>query len=68
MKTAYKFHGAGNDFIIVDCFEKKHLLTANNIKFLCDRHFGIGADGLIIIEKSDKAASKWFILMLTAMG
>jgi diaminopimelate epimerase len=58
MKTAYKFHGAGNDFIIVDCFEKKHLLTANNIKFLCDRHFGIGADGLIIIEKSDKAAFK----------
>lgn len=45
-----KYHGAGNDFIIVNNFHTKELsLTKAQVQHLCDRHFGIGADGLICI-------------------
>ena len=44
----YKYQATGNDFVIIDAREE-------NIKFLCHRQFGIGSDGLIIFENSDKA-------------
>ena len=50
-----KFQGTGNDFIIINNMEM--LFPSNNnqlIKKLCDRKFGIGADGLIIIRNHDK--------------
>lgn len=50
--TFYKYQGTGNDFIIVD--NRTKTFPKNNIDIvtkLCDRHFGIGADGLILIEK-----------------
>ena len=50
----YKYHGTGNDFIIVDnYFKTAPLLTTNQIKLLCDRHFGIGADGLMMLSKKE---------------
>ena len=56
MKTAYKFHGAGNDFILIDCFENKENFSEKEIEAVCNRHTGIGGDGLILIEKSKKAS------------
>lgn len=51
-----KFHGSGNDFILVDGRKNDMKgLTQNAIERLCDRHFGIGADGLIILARSDHA-------------
>tara|TARA_R110001592_G_scaffold359340_4_gene665792 strand:- start:30945 stop:31703 length:759 start_codon:yes stop_codon:yes gene_type:complete len=41
-----KYQGAGNDFIIVNNEVK---LTDDQIKFLCDRHFGVGSDGLMFV-------------------
>jgi len=55
MTKFYKYHGAGNDFILIDNRAKNFPVQATkNIKLLCDRHFGIGADGLILVESSDK--------------
>lgn len=50
-------HGLGNDFILIDCLDKElgnHSYLSNLSKKLCDRHFGIGADGLILILPSEK--------------
>ena len=46
-----KYQASGNDFILInDKFQKFPLHNSNRIRFLCDRKFGIGADGLIIIR------------------
>jgi diaminopimelate epimerase len=49
-----KYEGAGNDFIIIDG-RLKNFVSLNNsqIKKLCDRNFGIGSDGLIILNNHD---------------
>ena len=49
----YKYHGSGNDFIIIDNYNNNYNLESVNIKSLCDRNLGIGSDGLIIIVKSN---------------
>ncbi len=46
----YKYHGTGNDFILVDNREGIFNPDSNKIAFLCNRRFGIGADGLILLE------------------
>jgi diaminopimelate epimerase len=45
-----KMNGAGNDFVMVDNRDLKYTLSRDVIAHLCDRHRGIGADGLIAIE------------------
>ena len=45
-----KMNGAGNDFIMLDNREKNLMLTHEQIAELCDRHRGIGADGVLILE------------------
>ncbi|MDD6797822.1 MAG: diaminopimelate epimerase [Clostridia bacterium] len=50
-----KMQGAGNDYVYVDC-TKEPLANAGEVaRFVSDRHFGIGSDGLILIKPSDKA-------------
>lgn len=56
-KEFVKMHGIGNDFIIMDYYSKKFpdWINFNQLaKKLCQRHFGIGADGLILILPSGK--------------
>ena len=58
----YKMQGAGNDFVFIEDFNyeiKDECLLA---KKLCDRHFGIGADGLVIVRKSEIANAKMIII------
>jgi diaminopimelate epimerase len=48
-----KYHGTGNDFLMVDGREQDtSIFDTKVIKRLCDRRFGIGGDGLIILEES----------------
>jgi diaminopimelate epimerase len=49
----WKYQGAGNDFILVDQRRQQWLQREDTerIAFLCDRHFGIGADGLILLQE-----------------
>jgi len=56
--TFHKFHGTGNDFIIIDNRSTKINLNTDQIQFLCDRHFGIGADGLMFLENHPSLAFK----------
>ena len=56
-----KMHGLGNDFILIDCLSKPlgdSSFLSYLAKRLCNRHFGIGADGLILILPSSKADLK----------
>ncbi len=48
-----KMHGAGNDFVTIDNRDGRHNITPDRVARLCDRHFGIGADGLLLLEKPD---------------
>lgn len=50
-----KMQGIGNDYVYVNCFEEKVEDPAALAKFVSDRHFGIGSDGLILIKPSKKA-------------
>lgn len=47
-----KMHGAGNDFIVIDAINQSVNLTSDLCKQLADRRFGIGADQILLVEKS----------------
>lgn len=49
-----KYKATGNDFIIINNTEKLFLLSKKIIKNMCNRNLGIGADGIILIEKIKK--------------
>ncbi|OOM80130.1 diaminopimelate epimerase [Clostridium sp. BL-8] len=58
----YKMQGAGNDFVFVEDFDNKIEDECKLAVKLCDRHFGIGADGLVIVRKSEVANAKMVII------
>ena len=47
-----KMHGAGNDYIFIDCFNEKVENPEELSRILSQRHFGIGADGIVLIKPS----------------
>ena len=46
----YKYHGAGNDFVIIDRSEVPFELNAKQINQICERRYGVGADGLMFYD------------------
>ncbi len=50
--TFTKMHGLGNDFVVIDNRHQHYHFTADQFKILADRHFGIGCDQILFIEKS----------------
>lgn len=43
----YKYHGLGNDYIVIDPSKTKVAMNEKNIKAICRRHFGVGSDGIL---------------------
>lgn len=54
--------GTGNDFIVIEDFKGKYDNLEKLARKLCDRHFGIGADGILIVRKSDIADIQMIII------
>jgi diaminopimelate epimerase len=46
-----KMHGLGNDFVVIDAINQTVLLSPEQIRFIADRHFGVGFDQLLLVEK-----------------
>ena len=47
-----KMQGAGNDFVVLDGIGQRVALTAGQLKRLADRHFGVGADQILVVERA----------------
>jgi len=63
-----KMSGAGNDFVVIDNRTLNHSLSKEQIAHLCDRHFGIGADGLLAVEPSDQPTADYRMRYYNADG
>lgn len=48
-----KMHGLGNDFVVINAIKQPISLNTEQIRFIADRHFGVGCDQLLLVEKSD---------------
>ncbi|WP_108868269.1 diaminopimelate epimerase [Aquimarina aquimarini] len=67
--TFYKYQGTGNDFVIID--NRESILSKNNTKLfarLCDRKFGIGADGLMLLELPQNEEDDFTMVYFNADG
>ncbi len=61
MKLSFtKMNGAGNDFVVIDNRDLNTTLTKEQIAQLCDRHRGVGADGLLAVEPAEQGADVKF--------
>lgn len=50
-----KMHGAGNDFVVLDGVRQNLHLTPEQLRLLADRHFGVGCDQILLVEKSQNS-------------
>lgn len=63
-----KAHGAGNDFIMIDDRSGDLDLAPEAVEFLCDRNFGVGADGLILVRPATSPDADCFMLYFNSDG
>ncbi len=49
-----KMHGLGNDFVVIDAVRQPVELTPEQVRFLADRHFGVGCDQLLVVERPSR--------------
>jgi len=63
-----KMHGLGNDFVVIDAISQAINLTTKQIIVLADRHFGIGCDQLLLVEKPTDAQAEFRYRIFNADG
>ena len=66
LRQFVKYHGAGNDFIVFS--GDRAGLSVSNVKYLCNRQLGIGADGLMCIEKSEDSTLDFSVHFFNSDG
>jgi diaminopimelate epimerase len=63
-----KMHGIGNDFVVLDLINQAYTPTAADMKKIGDRHFGIGCDQILIVEKPLAASNDFRYRIFNADG
>lgn len=63
-----KMHGLGNDFVVVDAINQRIALTPKKIRFMANRHTGIGFDQLLVVEKSNQENADFKYRIFNADG
>jgi len=63
-----KIHGAGNDFVVFDNRQGLVALSDEQVQFICDRHFGVGADGVIEVRPSPREECSFYMHYRNADG
>jgi diaminopimelate epimerase len=62
-----KYEGLGNDFLVVDAADD-HALDAERVMRLCDRHFGVGGDGVMLVTPPQSLGARATMVVLNADG
>jgi diaminopimelate epimerase len=63
-----KMHGAGNDFVVLDGIRQRISLSTEQMRMLADRHFGVGCDQILLVEKPHDASADFRYRIFNADG
>lgn len=64
----WKYHGTGNDFVMLEDLDDRRPLSAELVAALCDRHRGVGADGVIRVTRGGRPGTDFFMDYRNADG
>jgi diaminopimelate epimerase len=63
-----KMHGLGNDFVVLDATAEPIVLTPAQLRYIADRHFGIGCDQLLMVERARTPDTDFYYRIFNADG
>ena len=63
-----KMHGLGNDFVVLDAVHQNFVPTSAQARWLADRHFGIGCDQILVVQKPERADADFRYRIFNADG
>lgn len=61
-------HGTGNDFVVIDAINQAITLTSEEIRYIANRHYGIGCDQLLLVESPDRKDAEFRYRIFNADG
>lgn len=63
-----KMHGLGNDFVVIDAVHQSVFLSTEQLRFLADRHFGVGCDQILLVEAANQQGVDFTYRIFNADG
>ncbi|HEV7803350.1 MAG TPA: diaminopimelate epimerase, partial [Burkholderiales bacterium] len=63
-----KMHGLGNDFVVLDATSSPIALTPEQLRFIADRHFGVGCDQILQVERARQPDTDFYYRIFNADG